>query len=602
MKKITQKFFLLAMGLILSVGAYAQGDGIKHRFPQLDFTYNGVESFVPAWDMLMYQSGAYPGLIRLQITKVIREDLNDKPNNEYECKIVYRLGIRNDLSSFNQTESANEVTYTGFRKTTTYSDQGTFYELDDNGNLITETVTEQSGKVQYSDFIDINTYDKGTWFEGTDYKHKDYDVFNYKGVYGNNNTEKYYVHGDLVIPEVYETSYGKFYITDIDMFAFRNNSANHANETDKLRYWFRPTSVTIPKTIKSIGKGAFFNNTSTTKIIFDSESPIKEIPPRVFMNDLGLEEITLPASLETIGGCALGGCGNLQKIIFTGEEAPVLDNYIHTNGNSYNFMQTTATTFNDLTPAKCIMEVPLHSAKKYAEKDNLYKQFVMSSKLPITTSSGMTSFCTDHPYTFNKYDTSAETPTWNEGDVEAYYVTASNVDLNNNNIELTKISGTGTDTKTIPLENPESDYGFGVILKGEANQTYDIFYPNNLLTNKMEVEQNLLQGVNDRELMELNSLYTYYALSGGKFHPIQLSETDESRNYIGAHKAFLRFTEDDIINYAREFTISFPEATGITTHEAKSGQNNVFYNLQGVQVKNPGKGVFIKNGKKYIIK
>ena len=597
--------------MLLSVGAYAQGDGIKHRYPQLNFTYNGVEAFVPAWDMVMYQGGAYPGLIRLQITKVIREDLNDKTNNEYECKIVYRLGIRNDLSSFIQTGSSDKVTFTGFRRDPNNTNDKTNYVLDDDGNRIIETVEKASGSVNYADFINSETYAKGTWFEGTDYYHLDNRVFNYKGVSGYYNTAMYYVHGDLVIPEVYvTTNYGKFYITDIDMFAFRNNSADHAKEADKQKYWFRPESVTIPKTIKSIGKGAFFNNTSTTKIIFDSESPIKEIPPRVFMNDWGLEEITLPASLETIGGCALGGCEHLKKIIFTGEEAPELENYLHTNGNSYNFMQTTATSsFNDLTPAKCIMEVPLHSAKKYAEKDNLYKQFVMSSKLPITTSSGMTSFCTDHPYTFNKYDTSAETPTWNEGDVEAYYVTPSNVDLNNNNIELTKISGTGQDTKTIPLENPESDYGFGVILKGETGKTYDIFYPNNLLTNVMVVEQNLLQGVNVATEMILDDMYTYYALSGGKFHPIQLSDDPdpkirEQRNTIGAHKAFLRFTEDDIINLpeAREFTISFPDATGITTHEAKSGQNNVFYNLQGVQVKNPGKGVFIKNGKKYIIK
>ncbi|MBR3411092.1 MAG: leucine-rich repeat domain-containing protein [Bacteroidales bacterium] len=601
MKRFTQKFFLLAMGLMLSVGANAQGDGIKHRFPQVNYTMKSsgktIEAFVPAWDINMYNS-QYPGCLRLQITEVIHEDLANKKNSEYNCKIVYRLGILSDLSDFNQTSSSTEVTYTGFSKTREYDNDDTYYELDDNGNPIKKTVTENAGYVQYSDYIDINTYDKGTWFEGTDYKHQDYDVFNYK------TSGRHYVYGDYVIPETYECDYGKFHITDIDMFAFRNNTVD---KTHPALYWFRPTSVTIPATINSIGYGAFLNNTSTTTITFDSKSPIKEIPPRTFMNCAALKTVTLPASVDIIWGASFGGCTNLEKIIFTGEKAPELKDYTHTNGQNYNFITATSTTFPGLTVAKCIMEVPLHSAKKYAEKDDLYKQFVMSSKFPIKTSSGMTSFCSDHPFTFNKYDTSAETPSWNAGDVKAYYVTASNVDLKNSNIELTEITGTGSETKTIPLENPESDYGFGVILKGETGNTYDIFYPNNLLTNELDVVENLLQGVNEPTPMVQISNFVYYALSGGKFHPVQLSddpnpEIREKRNTIGAHKAFLMFVPKEDLNYARELTITLPEATGIVSHETKSVQNNVFYNLQGVQVKNPGKGVFIKNGKKFIIK
>lgn len=588
MKRFTQKFFLLAMGLILSVGAYAQGDGIKHRFPQLNYTMvssnKTIEAFVPAWDINMYND-QYPGCLRLQITEVIHEDLANKKNSEYNCKIVYRLGILSNLSDFNQTSSTTDISFIGLDK-----DENGNPILDEDGNPKTKKVTKDANKVKYSDFIDISTYANGTWYEGTTYDHEDYDVFNYK------TTGRHYVYGDYVIPETYECDYGKFHITDIDMFAFRNNTVAHDNESDKKSYWFRPTSVTIPATINSIGYGAFLNNTSTTTITFDSESPIKEIPPRTFMNCAALKTVTLPASVEKIWGASFGGCTNLEKIIFTGEEAPELKDYTHTNEQNYNFITATSATFPSLTAAKCIMEVPLHSAKKYAEKDDLYKQFVMSSKFPIKTSSGMTSFCSDHPFTFMQYDTSAETP-WNEGDVKAYYVTKANVDLENSNIELTEIS----DIKKIPLENPKSEYGFGVILKGEANKTYDIFYPNNLLTEEFTVTENLLQGVNVATKMELNNMLTYYALSGGKFHPVQLSE-DESRNYIGAHKAFLMFTSGEDWNYAREFTISLPEATGIVSHETKSAQNNVFYNLQGVQVKNPGKGVFIKNGKKYIIK
>ena len=45
MKIFTKKFFLLAIGMILSVGAYAQDEGtpvVYHRFPEVQFTYTSV--------------------------------------------------------------------------------------------------------------------------------------------------------------------------------------------------------------------------------------------------------------------------------------------------------------------------------------------------------------------------------------------------------------------------------------------------------------------------------------------------------------------------------------------------------------------------------
>ena len=105
-----------------------------------------IEAFVPAWDINMYNS-QYPGCLRLQITEVIHEDLANKKNSEYNCKIVYRLGILSDLSDFNQTSSSTEVTYTGFSKTREYDNDDTYYELDDNGNPIKKTVTENAGYV-----------------------------------------------------------------------------------------------------------------------------------------------------------------------------------------------------------------------------------------------------------------------------------------------------------------------------------------------------------------------------------------------------------------------------------------------------------------------
>ena len=55
---------------------------------------------------------------------------------------------------------------------------------------------------------------------------------------------------------------------------------------------------------------------------------------------------------------------------------------------------------------------------------------------------------------------------------------------------------------------------------------------------------------------------------------------------------------------ARDLVISFPgeDPTGITAHETQGTQNDAWYTLQGIQVNQPSKGIFIKNGKKFVIK
>ena len=570
MKIFTKKFFLLAIGMILSVGASAQGDGIKHRFPQLDYTSSDgkTKAFIPAWDVQMYNEGVIPGCIRLQITEVVNLDPENPANNVFKCKIVNRLGNLSDLSNFHYTTSGTSVSF-----------------INKDGTKVTKT----AGTVKYSDFIDIDTYDTGTWFEGTDYDHSDYQVFNFK------TSGRHYVYGDFVIPEKYVNSkYGEFQITDIDMFAFRNNSVN----TTATEYWFRPTSVTIPATIKSIGLGAFLNNRTTTKVTIASNSEISEISPRAFMNMGSLEEINLPASVTTIGGAALGGCTNLKKITFEGATPPTtFGTILWTPSNqpavTCDWLMANSTSFGNITPANCIIEVPLHSAKNYVNANNRFTEFPMSSKFELKKD--IVTYCSDLPFTFKQYNTSDGT--WSDGSVKVYYVDPDDVDVKGGWIKFTEIT---TDTMKIPSKTVDTEtYNFGVLLKGTANETYNIFYPNNVLTNVVSAN-NCLEGVIENKYIEVNDFYQYYVLSNGSFLPVTQSGT------LGANKAFIMFEPDEdmsISNNARELALYFPgETTGISNYDVQSSQNDAFYTLQGIRVKNPEKGVFIKNGKKIIIK
>ena len=85
-----------------------------------------------------------------------------------------------------------------------------------------------------------------------------------------------------------------------------------------------------------------------------------------------------------------------------------------------------------------------------------------------------------------------------------------------------------------------------------------------------------------------------YVLSSGVFH-----RANEGTVAVG--KAYLHL--DSAPASARELTISFGEATGISAI-AKSQEPNAngYYNLAGQRVAQPQKGLYIKDGKKVIIK
>ena len=69
---------------------------------------------------------------------------------------------------------------------------------------------------------------------------------------------------------------------------------------------------------------------------------------------------------------------------------------------------------------------------------------------------------------------------------------------------------------------------------------------------------------------------------------------------LQAGKGYLKVSES--AGNAKQNFIAFEETTGVKTVEANGNANNVIYNLQGVRVANPQKGIYVKNGKKYVIK
>ncbi len=69
---------------------------------------------------------------------------------------------------------------------------------------------------------------------------------------------------------------------------------------------------------------------------------------------------------------------------------------------------------------------------------------------------------------------------------------------------------------------------------------------------------------------------------------------------LQAGKGYLRVTEE--AGNAKQSFIGFEVVTGLDAVEAKDADDAAIYNLQGIRVAHPQKGIYVKNGKKFIIK
>ena len=166
--------------------------------------------------------------------------------------------------------------------------------------------------------------------------------------------------------------------------------------------------------------------------------------------------------------------------------------------------------------------------------------------------------------------------------------------------------GTGLDAYIAKLSDgeislsPVSDVpaNTGVVLIGEAGD-YEI--PVAVDTTYSDVSENLLIGFLESRRLASNDFVTYYAwtvLSSGN---AGFSKISEAGMNAPGRKAYLKI--DTTMPAANAKTISFGNhVTGIESVGAQPEDDGIYYNLMGVPVENPQKGLYIKNGKKVIVK
>lgn len=195
------------------------------------------------------------------------------------------------------------------------------------------------------------------------------------------------------------------------------------------------------------------------------------------------------------------------------------------------------------------------------DRENVTNDLTLSIELPEAirlAADGYSTYCSE-----NRLDISRTTG------VTAYIVN----NVTETTVELQEVS-------VIPAET-------GFILKGTGSAWYDLY---KTVSAADDVSENQLHGTLTATTAPANT----FALSTKKgvtgFYPVSTGLT------IPAHKAYLTLSGST----SRSLTID-GEITGIM-NVREEGTPVEFYNLQGVKMQRPIKGIYISNGKKVVIK
>ena len=139
----------------------------------------------------------------------------------------------------------------------------------------------------------------------------------------------------------------------------------------------------------------------------------------------------------------------------------------------------------------------------------------------------------------------------------------------------------------------------GVVLMGDAGD-YEI--PVAVDTTYSDVSENLLIGfLEESRHLASNDFVTYYAWTVLTSGEPGFSKISEGGMNAPGRKAYLKI--DTTMPAANAKTISFGNhVTGIESVGVQPEDDGIYYNLMGVPVENPQKGLYIKNGKKVIVK
>lgn len=397
--------------------------------------------------------------------------------------------------------------------------------------------------------------------------------------------------------------------------SFGNSISSIGNYT--FRNCSSLTSVQIPDNVKTIGYSAFYgcSSISTVKL----PNGISYIDANTFQGCSNLTSITIPQSVTIIYDKAFYGCSNLSKITIPNEVTSINNYAFYGCSSITNLTIPKAVTYignsafrNCTSLASAIIGENIATIDDYAFYNcpNLDIVKIYASVPPVVYDKSFTSDYT--LFVPSKSITTYKTTTPWKGYYYNILALTNNIQINNNistycsthDLDFTNVtnlkayiaSGYNKTTGRLMMSRVyDVPAGTGLLLKGETG-SYEI-----PVTTSSSSYSNMLKGVTTATIIGPNANgHDNYILANGTngigFYPVGEEGT------IAAGKAYLQLPE--ATSAAKGVSIEFDETTDIknnfelTTKEFSS----TVYDMLGRKVVNLSKGLYIKNGKKVIIK
>ena len=398
---------------------------------------------------------------------------------------------------------------------------------------------------------------------------------------------------------VYSMEYSAFYHCEGLQTVYNNGNM------DKIDGWTfngctSLESCTIPSTIKNIGESAFEGCTSLDNIVFPSSletlgihafkscTNLKKVVLKPGITDLGtwtfegctslkyvqlptsgtghigeglfygcsgLEFITIPANITEFYDNVFNGCSNLMSIYYLADNI----SFFQDTNNQFTGTPGEMRMYTKLTPKETIAGVVWGG--RFGENRKPYVEY----EIPYTPAKQYTTFCRDFDVDF-----SAAT---------GLKAGVATTDMNGTTLKLT--------VKTsIPA-------GTGVVLKKLNEGEY-----------KLKIAENDPETVDGNKLIGVVAPTAISQTDGGNTNFVLkdnvFKKVSATNNTLPAGKAYLQLPTS---SSARSFTVSFEDdVTGIDATPIQEDEDGSYYNLAGLRMGNPKKGLYIINGKKAVVK
>ncbi len=345
------------------------------------------------------------------------------------------------------------------------------------------------------------------------------------------------------------------------------------------------------QTASNYGYSPFYHNTSLRTVVITDEET--EISANEFYGCTNLQNFKVGDGVTTFGDWAFSGCSSLKSLAF-GSQLQTIGKEAFSDCISVTEITSLTATppacgsqaLDDINKWECTLHVPENSLAAYQTADQ-WKEFFFinddsgSGETPqeagsdlVIGEAGVATYCPTVDVDFTTLTT-----------VKAYIGSGFNRE-------------TGVLTMTRVYDVPA---GTGLLVKGTAG-TYEV--PE---SPSASIYSNLLRGVTvERKLSATTGGYANYVLGSGTngtgFYRVPTDGTT-----LAAGRAYLTIPAETAASRSA-LRLAFDdedEATGISaslTNSEERIENSVVYDLQGRRVEQPQPGLYIRNGKKVIIK